>query len=282
MNAPLPVPPDVKLMNLTASALFVGCAALLLAALVWRVLHAPAFALTRIVVEGELEHNNPVTLRANVAPQLTGNFFTMDLHAVRAAFEQVPWVRTATVRREFPASLRVHLQEYRPVAYWGPEGSTTMVDREGEVFEVNTDMVDEDLPRLIAPEGHALEMLQVHALLQPVFAPLGLQVQTLAQSGRGGWHATLDSGAVVELGSGTPQELVQRAQRFVRTVTSVAAHYGRRVDALESVDLRYPSGYALRLRGVSTVTEGAPPGAKPKSGKSGQRGQSENSDKGRH
>ena len=109
-----------------------------------------------------------------------------------------------------------------------------------------------------------------------------LQVQTLAQSGRGGWRATLDSGAVVELGSGTPQELVQRAQRFVRTVTSVAAHYGRRVDALESADLRYPSGYALRLRGVSTVTEGAPPGAKPKNGKSGQRGQSENSDKGRH
>ncbi len=37
------------------------------------------FSISRIVVEGELVHNNAVTLRANVAPHLAGNFFTIDL-----------------------------------------------------------------------------------------------------------------------------------------------------------------------------------------------------------
>jgi len=56
------------------------------------------------------------------------------------------------------------------------------------------------------------------------------------------------------LGGGTPQEVVERTQRFARTLTQVAAQYQRRADALESADLRHAGGYALRLRGVTTVT----------------------------
>jgi cell division protein FtsQ len=33
----------------------------------------------------------------------------------------------------------------------------------------------------------------------------------------------------------------------------VASQYGRRADALEAADLRHVGGYALRLRGVTTV-----------------------------
>jgi cell division protein FtsQ len=39
-------------------------------------------------------------------------------------------------------------------------------------------------------------------------------------------------------------------------VTQVTSKYGRRTDALESADLRHGDGYAVRLRGVTTVTDG--------------------------
>jgi len=254
MNATLPAPLDVKLMNWTASALFMGCALAVLAAGAWWVLRYPGFAIARIVVQGELVHNNAVTLRANVAPHLAGNFFTVDLRAARDAFEQVPWVRRAQVRRVYPGSLQVQLQEHDAVAYWGPESGSALVNAQGEVFEANVGDVEQDsLPRLLGPAGSSAEVLQMHGLLQPVFKPLGLEVDTLELTGRGGWRATLDSDAVVELGGGTPQEVVQRTQRFTRTLTQVAAQYGRRVDALESADLRHTGGYALRLRGVSTT-----------------------------
>ena len=82
-------------------------------------------------------------------------------------------------------------------------------------------------------------------------------MEELELTGRGGWRAKLDSDAVVELGGGQAQELVQRTQRFVRTLTQVAAQYGRRVDALESADLRHAGGYALRMRGVTTTSANA-------------------------
>ena len=258
MNNTLPAPLDVKLMNLTASVLFVGCAALVLAAGAWWVLRYPGFAIARIVVDGDLVHNNAVTLRANVGPHLAGNFFTVDLRAAREAFEQVPWVRRAQVRREYPGGLRVLLQEHDAVAYWGPDTGSALVNSHGEVFEANVDDVEqEDLPRLSGPVGSAAEVLQMYGVLAPVFKPLGLEVVELELTGRGGWRATLDSDAVVELGGGQAQELVQRTQRFVRTLTQVAAQYGRRVDALESADLRHAGGYALRMRGVTTTSANA-------------------------
>ena len=85
MNHTLPAPLDVKLMNWTASALFVGLALGALAAGAWWVLRYPGFAVSRIVVHGDLVHNNAVTLRANVAPHLAGNFFTVDLRAAPEA-----------------------------------------------------------------------------------------------------------------------------------------------------------------------------------------------------
>ena len=254
MTSTLPAPLDVKLMNLTASVLFSGCVLLVLAAGVWWVMRYPGFAIARIVVQGELVHNNAVTLRANVAPHLAGNFFTVDLQAARKAFEQVPWVRRAQVRRVYPGSLRVDLQEHDAVAYWGPESGSAMVNSEGEVFEANVgDVEQEGLPRLQGPAGKSAEVLQMYGLLQPVFEPLGAELDELELTGRGGWRVRLDSDAVIELGGGTPQEVVQRTQRFTRTLSQVAAQYGRRVDALESADLRHSGGYALRLRGVATV-----------------------------
>ncbi len=73
-------------------------------------------------------------------------------------------------------------------------------------------------------------------------------------SSRGSWQLELDTGAEVELGRGTPDELLARAQRFTRTLTQVTSKYGRRPDALVAADLRHGDGYALRLRGVSNDT----------------------------
>jgi cell division protein FtsQ len=262
MTATLPAPLDVKLMNMTASVLFAGCVLFVLAAGVWWVLRYPGFAITRIVVEGDLVHNNAVTLRANVGPHLAGNFFTVDLRAARDAFEQVPWVRRAEVRRVYPGSLAVEVQEHEAVAYWGSESGGALVNRFGEVFEANTGDVEQDgLPRLLGPAGSAMEVLQMHELLRPVFKPLGVEVEMLELKGRGGWRVTLDTDAVLELGGGTPQEVVQRTQRFARSLPQVAAQYGRRVDWLESADLRHAGGYALRMRGVTTVVVGDAPAA---------------------
>jgi cell division protein FtsQ len=253
MATTAPVPFDVKLMNLTATLVFAVFGVVLLAAGAWWVLRQPFFPIAGIKVDGEVTHNNAVTLRANVAPQLAGNFFTVDLARARTAFESVPWVRKAVVRREFPNKLRATLTEHVPVAHWGDEAGSKLVNGFGEVFEANVAEVDDQLPRLDGPVEQAGQVLGMYRLLAPLFQPYELSVVELGLSSRGSWHVLLDSGALVELGRGRSEEVVARTERFLRTVSQVAAQYGRTVASVEGADLRHNEGYALRMRGVTTV-----------------------------
>lgn len=248
-----PAPFDVKLMNITATLVFVLCALVLLAAGVAWVLRQPFFPLAGIKVDGQIVHNNAVTLRANVAPHLAGNFFTINLGAARTAFEAVPWVRKAVVRRQFPNKLRVTLTEQVPVAHWGDEAGSQLINGYGEVFDANVAEAAEGLPRLSGPPDQAGQVLGMYRVLEPLFEPYDLTLDELALSSRGSWRAVLDNGAVIEMGRGQSDVVTGRAQRFLHSVTQVAAQYGRTVDALESADLRHNDAYALRLRGVSTA-----------------------------
>ena len=250
-----PAPPlDVRLMNGLSLLFGLVFAAMVMAlALVW-IMRQSLFSLSAIHMEGDLKHNNAATLRANVAPRLSGNFFMLDLAAARAAFESVPWVRRAVVQREFPDRLKVSLQEHKPVAFWGPESDARLVNSFGEVFEVNQgDVESEDLPRLSGPQGQAVLVLQGFELLSPLFEKIDGVLEQLELTSQGNWRGRLDSGAVIDLGHGTPDEINVRTERFIATLAQVSSRYGR---DLESADLRYPNGYAIKLRGVTTTNAG--------------------------
>jgi cell division protein FtsQ len=251
---PIEVPWDAKLMNALANVLLLGFFAMVVGSALWWAVRHPSFSLQRITVDGDVAHSNEVTLRANVAPRLSGNFFTMDLTQARASFESVPWVRRAVVRREFPNRLRVTLEEHQPVAVWGNEGDVRMVNQQGELFEANVAEADvERMPRLLGPDAQSAEVLGLYRLISPLFGQLHFELSSLELTSRGSWRAHLEGGSVVELGRGQAPQVQERVLRLTQTLTQVASRYGRRVSAMESADLRHDNGYALRLRGVSTL-----------------------------
>ncbi len=252
------VPADVRLMRATANTVFVGVAlALAVAAAAWAA-RSPLFAIQRIQIEGEVTRNSESTIRANAVHRLAGSFLTLDLQKSRAAFEAVPWVRHAVVKRVWPMRLSVQLEEHRPLALWlGADGNDRLVNSFGEVFEANVgDVEDDELPRLAGPDGSAVTMLAMLQKLAPVLEPLAAgELSALTLSARGSWRASLDKGAVIELGRGSEDELLARTAQFVRTMPRVVAQYQH---PLESADLRHAGGFAVRLRGVFTNVPAAP------------------------
>ena len=263
LPTPPPLPGDVRLMNTVAGSVFVLTAVALLAAGVLWLMRAPAFAIRAIQLDGELARNSVPTIRANATPRLVGNFFSVDLQQAQAAFESVPWVRRAVVRRVWPDRLVVRLEEHRAAALWqGAEADAGAIDRLvnsfGEVFEANLgDVEDDNLPALSGPDGSAPQMLALLRRVQPALKPLGLAVERLHLSGRGSWRLDLDSGARIELGRGSEDEVIARTERFARTLTQVTGLWKK---PLEFADLRHADGYALRLRGVTTTAGISPPG----------------------
>ena len=251
------LPADVRLMRATANAVLALLVLGAAAAGVQRLARLPVFDIRAIRVEGDVARNSASTIRANAAPRLAGSFLTLDLQQARAAFEAVPWVRHAVVQRVWPGRLTVRLEEHVPVALWvGTDGNDRLVNSHGEVFEANIgDVEDDELPSLRGPEGTAPAMLALLKRLQPVLG--GRRDGDVAQlelSERGSWRATMDKGAVIELGRGSDDQVIARTERFVATLPRVEARYQR---PLESADLRHADGFAVRLKGVTTAEQPA-------------------------
>jgi len=77
------------------------------------------FPLREVVVIQELAGSSSQRIGSSLAGRLRGIFFSINLEAVRQSLEQLPWVRHAEVRRQWPSSLEVSIEEHVPVAFWG-------------------------------------------------------------------------------------------------------------------------------------------------------------------
>lgn len=254
MKKTMPLPADVRLMNMATTLLVVVFVLLALGSWAWWMIRHPSFALQTITVQGEVSRNNVFAFRTHVLPKLEGNFFTIDLAQARQAFEAVPWVRVAVVHRDFPNRLRAVLLEHRPIAQWGDEDAGTLINEQGQVFEASLDDADaERMPRMKGPVAESQSVAAMYLALSPRFEALDMQIELLELTPRGSWRVQTQHGAQIELGRGSREDILQRLDVFVTSLKQVTARYERGASALAAADLRHKEGYALRLHGVSTV-----------------------------
>jgi cell division protein FtsQ len=261
---------DVRALNATASGLVALTVLAAIASSVWWLSQRPMFTLRTVRVESmyamDLQHVNQLTVRNGVLGKINGNFFTTDLEQVRGAFEAVPWVRRATVRREWPNQLIVSVEEHQALGTWGEDGRLLSV--KGDVFTANLAEADEDheLPSFGGPAGSEKEVLARFAELRAWFAPLQLVPQSLSLSSRYAWTVRLDNGMSVALGREQDKHTLKaRVQRLVGVYPQLVARLqeGR----IDTIDMRYPNGLALSSAALSVPADATKPvkaAAKPK------------------
>ena len=247
---------DVKMLNTLSNLLVVVALLALLGSGLWWLAQRPMFTLKTIVVEGmpdmPLRRVNTLTIRATALPRIKGNFFTANLDAVRSAFESVPWVRVAMVRREWPNKLIVSIEEHRTLGTWGEDGSLLSV--KGDVFTANLGEAEEDgtLLAFAGPEGSEKDVVTRYQQLKDWFAPLSLAPAALSLSDRYAWTVKLDNGMSLELGRDQDKDTMrERAARLIAVYPQLLQKMNGKI---ETVDLRYPNGMALKASGLTLAS----------------------------
>lgn len=238
------------LINLMADMLFVAGGFLLLWVAVAAVQRLPMFPLRQLVVVSPLDKVSQVQLEHTARTALAGNFFTVDLEAVKSAFERLPWVRTADVRRRWPDAIELALEEHKAVARWTPkEGESRLVNPYGEVFIATTSA---ELPGFAGPEGAAPRVLSRFEEFNNGLAAIDRRLVAIHLSPRDAWRLRLDDGVLLELGRDQPKHPpLERLARFTETYPAVRA---RMQAAIGIVDMRYPNGFALRTGGTTEMS----------------------------
>lgn len=214
-------------------------------------LRQPAFALREVRVSEAPKHVTLEQIETIVRREVRGNFFMLDVAQTRAAFEKLPWVRRANVRRQWPDRLEIALEEHVPLARWG---NTALVNTRGEVFAAAYDDPPANreqgpsvppraraLPLFVGPESSAKEIAIQYGYFQRSLAAIAQVPVQVLLSPRRAWQIRLESGLVVELGR---ERIESRLDRFI---ANYDRSIGRLQRKLDHVDLRYPNGFAVRI-----------------------------------
>jgi len=214
-------------------------------------LRLPFFPLREVVVATPIRQVTEAQLEYAARRSVLGNFFTVDLESVRQAFEKLPWVRRAQVRRLWPNGIELAIEEHVAVAAWGQgEGDSRFVNAQGEVFAATGAAV---LPRLAGPEGSSAEVLKRYQEFAQTLAAVDRKPQSVMLSSRLAWQVQLDDGLLIELGRDQPKSPVgERLRRLVSVHSDVAA---RLPFSAAVIDLRYPNGFAVRAAGNRTESK---------------------------
>ncbi|NOS96923.1 MAG: FtsQ-type POTRA domain-containing protein [Methylotenera sp.] len=222
------------LLNWTANLLFAISVVVMLYATLYVVVHLPIFPLREVKVEGQLNHVNREQVKLIVAKHLKGNFFTLDLIKTRDAFEKLPWARNVSVRRRWPDTLEVVVEEHQALARWG---TIALVNTHGELFHAAS---SSELPMFYGPGDGVMEVAANFIEFSKAFENTNLEIANLALTPRRAWQITTTNGMVMELGR---VEMLPRLKKFVNVYSNTIAALNMKVTY---ADLRYPNGFAVR------------------------------------
>lgn len=237
--------PGLDWPRLRRWSLAIGLFALMGGAASWGVLRLgdPRVLPLKVVrIDGRLQYLDRADIERAVGAVVRGNFFTLDVTAVRAAARKLPWVDQVSVRRLWPDTLRMQVLEQVIFARWGER---QLVNPRGDVFEPAPQQIPEGLPTLHGPEGSGSRVVQRFRDMRTRLAPLGLEIEQLTQDARGAWRLVFRQGLELALGNADTE---RRLQRFVQIYPRLRDQQGRQ---LKRIDLRYTNGFAVHWEPVA-------------------------------
>ena len=154
------------------------------------------FILSALKIEGNVR-----TRQADVLATLdidTGMpLMAVDLQALQARVEALPWVRLVTVTRTFPGDIHLSIEERQPFALWQKEGKLRLIDEEGVVITERGLTAFAGLPMIVG-DGAPHEMGSLFEMLNS--APdLAGRVKTAIRVGGRRWDLLFNNGIRVKL-----------------------------------------------------------------------------------
>jgi len=208
------------------------------------------FPVRHVRFEGEFKHVSQQELQTAVMDVVHGNFFLLNMDAVKARVEALPWVYKASVRRQWPQDVYVRFTEQRLVARWG-EGA--FLNQAGDVVRVSGNDLPTGLPQLEGPDGTGSQVLEHYKSFGRILAAAGLKLERITLTPRRSWRLVLAGGMSIVIDRGQPEYKLERFARvYVKTLMPLASD-------IRHVDLRYTNGFALQqVSGHSAGLRAAP------------------------
>lgn len=203
--------------------------------LLW-LLHPNSLPITTIQVVGN-QRTLTEDIQTATVPYASGGFFYIDLNTVRLAALTLPWVKNAEVRRIWPNTVALYIEEYQPVAFW--QGHK-LIDQTGEFFELPPEHHPVGLPKLYGTEENIAEIMQHYHEAQALLSVIKQTIAAFGHDKRHAWFIKLTTGQKLLLGRDSDMTRLKKWVAVYDTIMQTQA-----VPITHVIDLRYTNGLTL-------------------------------------
>jgi cell division protein FtsQ len=210
---------------------------------IWLLAQSDTLPIRSVKVEGEFRYLAQQDVYEALGGLASGGFFNVDVRAVKKATESLPWVDSASVRRAWPDTLRLEITEQVPLAKWGEH---QVVNVRGELFQPPVKGLPDNLPKFIGPAGTGQKVAANYLLLSKKMAQISLRINEVTLTDRRAWGIRLENGLYLLLGKTVSNE---RLERFIAVYPKLL---GKEIARVDSIDLRYTNGFAVRWKESTT------------------------------
>lgn len=227
------------LLMAVASALSLLTIALLAAD---QLFHPEAFVIQELKIKGKFRYLEPVDVDAILRTQELGNFFSVELDSLKSKVEEMEWVESADIRRQWPNALNVSIVEHQPAMRWGDD---KWVSTSGSIIALPNNIGGVNVITLNGDEAQSKHILLQATRWKKEFANDGLELRKTKLSSSQAWtlrlyYAEFDSEFDLLLGS---EDVAERLARF-KVLFNEQLKFSEY--ALTRVDARYPDGLAVK------------------------------------
>jgi cell division protein FtsQ len=202
------------------------------------------FDVAEVEVTG-LTHLKRVDVHVAVARAGGGSMLFTDVERIRAEVEKIPWVKSATVSRQLPDRMAIHIVERTPVALWQLNRHLAVIDVSGRVLDSQHLRSFAALP-LVVGEGANLRAASLFDDMAQV-PQLKTKIDALVWMGNRRWDVQFKSGDTLQLPEGR-----SAAQAALVAFAQLDAANGLLGKGLGQFDMRVAD--RLFIRGAASGT----------------------------
>jgi cell division protein FtsQ len=144
-----------------------------------------------------LMHHDPAVVLDHIGVRPGASLVGFNADDARILLESLDWVADAEVRRTFPNSLEITLNERKPFAIWQKDGNYAVIDSSGAEMSGLNPLSLRNLP-LVTGKGANLAVADYVNQMEAIPA-LMQKVQAAARVGERRWTLYLDNGVKIDL-----------------------------------------------------------------------------------
>lgn len=197
------------------------------------------FAISRVDIQGQRKFIKDEELKTVIEKHTKTNLYLLDTAALESDLKALPWVRNVILRKTWPDTLVIEVEEQQPVAFWGRE---RLMNPWGEIFAAELPAMRGVLPVLYSPEDKGREMGERYVQMKAWLKGLPLEIAELTEDDSGTWRMKIKGGPEVIIGNEDQERRIARFKvGFQRELVNKLANVRR-------IDLRYTNGFAVEWK----------------------------------